>query len=434
MNDFEMELEKLTSFKAIRNVLDGLTLHDLQCADVLKMLYEKRAMVIYDTGTGKTLLTAAAMRLLWNEEPSRRFIMFVKKDQLAQTPEKLKNACGRDVIASAADAKSLDSLFSCDFISYSVLMLTHECLQSRRMMDALFRVKGLYCGVVVDEAHELCNLNHASSASMLSRMVRNFEYCWALTATPVISDVVQLAKLAVLVDPERYPNSRRLELALRRGAFSIKEDSCFFINRNHEDFGAVCDYRGSIEWVQPLPHQKRPMGGAELFQICKGDGAYPQAERLVELILRRKMKSGLIYVQQHEVRKWILPFFDEAGIRYECINGYTKFEDRKRIMHEFNVEKSLDVIVTSVTTALDLDCDYVIFYEFTLDLKQMIGRAHRGLSSKTLDIIFIITDETSEVDYFAGNIMERSLMIRDLLGKNYAEIEDAERSLKERYA
>ena len=100
------------------------------------------------------------------------------------------------------------------------------------------------------------------------------------------------------------------------------------------------------------------------------------------------------------------------------------------IERQFNEEKSLDVVITSVTTALDLDCDYVIFYEFTVDVKQMIGRAHRGLGDKELDVIFIITEDTSEIDYFYDNIYSISMTIKEIMHHDYSELEQVDREIK----
>ena len=93
------------SFDAIKYVLDGVESHPLQCIDVMKMLYNKKSVVVYDTGLGKTVLSAAVMKLLWRENPSRKFIFVGMHDQLVQTPQKLENMCGRRVIAADASAK-----------------------------------------------------------------------------------------------------------------------------------------------------------------------------------------------------------------------------------------------------------------------------------------------------------------------------------------
>ena len=52
----EKDLCSRQSFDAIKYVLDGVELHPLQCIDVMKMLYNKKSVVVYDTGLGKTCL------------------------------------------------------------------------------------------------------------------------------------------------------------------------------------------------------------------------------------------------------------------------------------------------------------------------------------------------------------------------------------------
>ena len=79
MSNIRDALSSMTSFEAIKFVLNGIALHDLQCVDIMKMLYQKKAIVSYDTGTGKTLLASAAIRLLYDEDPTRKFVIFVKK-------------------------------------------------------------------------------------------------------------------------------------------------------------------------------------------------------------------------------------------------------------------------------------------------------------------------------------------------------------------
>lgn len=429
----ESELCSRNSFDAIKDVLTGYTLHPLQCIDVMKMLAAKRCIVIYATGKGKTLLASAAMKLLWNENADRRFIMFVKKAQLIQTPKKIQDSCGREVLYSASDAVSLRKVLQQDYTRYSILMLTHECLGNEAVMSELFKARDKYCGVIIDEAHELNNLYGAQSASMLASIVNSFEYCWALTATPIVSSIAQLARLAAIVDCKRFPDYQALKRYLVKSVNGVEEIPWFFIKRDGSDFGGKLDYRGAVAWADPMPHQRVECGGNELMALCKGDGAVNQAELLVSLIRERKGNHGLVYVNQHKVREWILPFLERAGIRFDCINGKTSDARRAEIMRRFNDTDELDVVVTSVTTAVDLDCDFVIFYEFTLEVKQMIGRAHRGLGDKVLEIIFVITDDTGEVDYFLHNVLARSEMISRILKMDYSEMEDAKRDIEWRY-
>ena len=423
MTSLEAQLAEMKSFEAIKYVLNDIVLHDLQCIDVMKMIASKRAIVSYVTGLGKTVLAAAVMKLLWNEDPTRKFIFFGTFDQLSQTPAKLEKMLGRKVISSFASADSIEQLFAEGYENYSVLFLTHGVLHKDSIMNSLFKHKDLYTGIFIDEAHRLSNTGSASSANVMAGVARQFEYCFALTATPITTAVKQMAKLACIVDSTRFKNPARLGNDLLAGRYLVDEEPCFFINRGRAEFGSEAKYNAKVEWVEPLPHQKTECGGYKLFLQCKGPGAVPQAYALVKLIKEREGRRGLIYVNQHEVREWILPFLDDAGIRYECVNGHTKLEERARIMQAFNVDKTLDVVVTSVTTALDLDCDFVIFYEFTVDVQQMIGRAHRGLGNKEMDVIFVVTENSSETDYFFNNIYNISMVIQDILHQDYSVVE-----------
>ena len=430
MNELEKELSEMDSFDAVKFILNDITLDSLQCIDIMKMLASKHALISYATGLGKTILSAAVMRLLWNEDNNRRFIFFGKFAQMSQTPEKLEKYCGKKVIASFATEQSIKTLIADRFTDYDVLFLTHHVLYNEAFMNWLFRNRSRYCGIFVDEAHELGNVNNTKAANILAGMSNQFEYFYAMTATPITTSTDQLAKLANMVDSKRYPSIATLKHKLNRGSFSIEDDPCFFINRTRADFGSETDYKGIVEWVNPLPHQKKECGGSQLFQLCKGAGAFPQAKALVRLIAERKGKRGLVYINQHSVRAWVLPFLDDAGIRYACVNGETKLKERTDIMRKFNEEDAYDVVITSVTEALDLDCDYVIFYEFTVDVEQMIGRAHRGLGNKSLDVIFVVTLDSGEIDYFYNNIFEISMTIKNLLRRDYSELEQVNEEIK----
>ena len=75
-----------------------------------------------------------------------------------------------------------------------------------------------------------------------------------------------------------------------------------------------------------------------------------------------------------------------------------------------------------MTESLNIDADVVVFYEFTTLVKQVIGRAHRGLAGKLLEIAFVITRDSDEVEYFMKYIYARSLAVQKLLQKDYSEL------------
>lgn len=104
MNEIEKYLCEKDSYHAINDVLNEITLHDRQCVDIVKFLYAERSMFLYDTGTGKTLIAAAIMKMLKHANPGMFSVMIVLKDQLLQTPDKLKRYADLKVLTTYADS------------------------------------------------------------------------------------------------------------------------------------------------------------------------------------------------------------------------------------------------------------------------------------------------------------------------------------------
>ena len=89
-------------------------------------------------------------------------------------------------------------------------MITEECLLNKKVMDYLYSYRDKMISVIIDEAHKLNNFNSAQSSSMLRALLSKVRYACALTATPIVTSSFQLARLAHLLRPERYPNPKRL--------------------------------------------------------------------------------------------------------------------------------------------------------------------------------------------------------------------------------
>lgn len=428
-SELEKKLCRLQSYKAISGILENDILHDLQSIDILKMIAHKKAIVLYDTGLGKTYLASTVIKMLHNRNPKMKFIMFVTKNQLLQTPQKIKKLTGLSVMSTDGEYDSVNSFINIA-LGYTVNLVTYSCLENQTFLDFLYENKNRYDCIFIDEAHKLNNFVKATTANIIYSMVKNFEYRYALTATPITTNLEQLARLASIFDYDTYHDYHKLELALKYKSYSMDDDPCFFINRCAKDFGRVTPPKGIIVWIDPMDYQRED-DKTDIFKLCKGEGAEEQATDLAQLIKFNDGKRGLVYINRHATREWVLPYLDKYGITYRCINGKTSEKDRKHILKEFNENKSIDVIITSVTEALDLDCEYVIFYEFTVDIKQMIGRAQRGFADKKLFVFYMITRYTREVDYFYNNIFKRCELAAHVLHKDYSEITDLEDELLE---
>lgn len=420
MTVLEKQVASLDSYDAIDSILQGRVMHPLQCVDALKLIAGKHALLLNDTGTGKTTLMCAVMMLLWREDPSRKFLVLVMKDQLVQTPAEFQALTGKVVVSSASDAKSVKELLNKPLDYCNVIMLTHECLRSQLVMEEVYKRRESITGVFIDEAHKLNNFTDSGTGEVVRSFCKAFEYCWGLTATPIVTKVEQLARLASIVMPDKFPSAAKLTRALKNGSFDIEDEPCRFVNRLHSDFGCECDYKGGVFYIEPTLEQQTKYNSLE----CKDVGNENCRQALVSVLEALRGYRGLVYVRRHKVRKWLMEELNKIeGIRFAEANGMTSKKDKELVMRQFNEEKSVDVVVSSLTTSINLDSDFVVFYEYPPDYKQMIGRTHRGFNDKHLEVVFMVVRNSAEEEFFANNVVGRAVVAQSIAHKEYKELD-----------
>jgi superfamily II DNA or RNA helicase len=409
------------SYHAMRDMLeDGTVLGDWQCIDVVKCWIHRRNILTYETGMGKTYVIAAAMRGFINQVPSRRFVMFIENSQIIQTPDDIRRLTGLSVLAVTGQADDVySSLVNSNFLKYQVLMLTHSTLQNRQVMSLLYQHIKAYFGVVVDEAHKLSNFTQSISGSMMRALLRNFEARFMLSATPATTSVDQIARLIHMIDWEALPDVKDYIRDMENGSKPAEDFPELFIDRDRRSLGISNNYEPHVSVLEPHEWQKTIKGNSAAATI-KGEGAYNLVNEVMRVIRSNAGKRGLIYIRNHSIREWIIPFLEKEGFAVDYINGrITSREKRSQIQTDFAKGK-LDLVITSVTTGLNLDCEYVIFLNFTADIKQMIGRAERGLNPKTLHLYFIFIGDTVEIPQFMETIYNKSLIIQEVMKRDYS--------------
>lgn len=421
-NTLYSQVSKLESYEAISQIVPGYKLEGFQSADLLKALFFKRYILAYDTGLGKTLMAGAFIKALRNYNKRNKFIMFVTNGSLEQIARNLKKYTGCKITTTTAESKIVDKkLLARDFLTSDIVLLTHECLNNPTVMYIMYQARKHFTGVIVDEAHLVSNIQGAQSAMALFHMLKNFQYVLALTATPITTNVSQLVNLMYQVNRATVPNLRSTEDVIMKSGLEYYRN--LISVRTRKDLGITSNYVPHVHMVTPAEHQLGACG-TNLFDITKGEGAYPQVNELIKIIKSYPSEKGLVYINRHATREFVVKELEKAGIKYDCINGKTSRKDKVKAQNAFN-NNELDVLILSDVTSLDLDCSYVILYEFTVHMRQFVGRGHRGLNPKTLHIHFIFTTHTLEPAFFLKNIWERSLIVKSVLGQDIKYIADA---------
>ena len=372
---------------------------------------------MYDTGMGKTYVAAGFLKALKNAKEGDKFLMFVTNSQINEFSKEIKRITGLRCVCFTESPSYV--INPADIDSSDVVIMTHGCLNVVEHMRALSFYLDRFSAVVVDELHLVSNFNESKRGSMLQSILLRFKYRLGLTATPITTDEQQLAKALHMINPDAVPNWKQLTLDIKNYGASIIDPSLrdLFIVRQRDKN----NHKGHLIEIDCMPHQKGAKGES-LFYTTKGYGASNQHEMAYLITELHKGKRGLIYVNLTLVQRALQEALTNYGVRSIIINGrITDRAERTKLCERYR-SGEFDVVITNITEAIDLTSDYVVFYEYTSHVKQVIGRAERTLESKELPIYVLITKETDEFDYFYRNVYSKCQIVEDILGMNLSEI------------
>ena len=397
----------------LQNVLPSVELPEFQLIGMHETFTNQKMLLGFDTGMGKTYTYAGIVRGLLNRNPEKKHVLIIINDSIEQVPKDVSSLCEVSVQAfnGAEDTTGRLKFF---WGRTSIFCLTLEAFRVQGVVEFLFQKLPEIESLVIDEAHHASNWNTSDTAFMLRAFAKWVPYVVELSATPMTRESKQFYRLQNLLD--RNASMHRDETF--RGRYVDR-----YLPVNREDYELKGNYTPTLVIVKPTLEQMQPQHGI-VFKSIKGTGATPQIKALVETVKERlsRGKRVLVYVHYHDTREWVENNFQDQGIGYVALHGrIRKREERQQILDEFR-QGNVDVLVTSVTESLNIEADVVIFYEFTTAVKQVIGRAHRGLKGKDLEVVFVITENSDEVEFFLKYIYERSLTIQKLLQKDYSEL------------
>jgi superfamily II DNA or RNA helicase len=418
-----LEVKKRGSFDAFTHLCDGFEAAAFQAVSVLLWLYSKRGLFMFDPGLGKTYAIAMGIKALFGTDPGMKCIFFIKKSQITQTSNDIKWYTGLRVATCTAEQEQIATTLVKHVDSYDVLMLTHDALQSDLVCAILTEIVGAFRIAVVDEAHFLQNVRDSDRVVVLAAIVARMEYVAFLTATPFLSKAEQYSSLLSIMDPATFSRTDKLTKLIRNGHRLDELYPLQIYNYDRAALGISNTYNVHVLWVEPHDFQKNLDPSSNTYlQKARGPGAENQVAELLRIIQLQKLggKKGIVFVYYHETREWLLPHLDAGGVRYGCIHGRTPQAEKDDVQRRFN-DNLLDCVVISVTTSINLDCDYVYFYQYTLEIKQILGRGERGLNPKTMELFFLFSRGTRDAEHFLNSVYRLSAEVRAWIGKEYSE-------------
>ena len=409
------DIDGLQTYQALADITTP-SLRDYQCVDLLHLLSVKTFVCMYDTGLGKTFLAGGFLKALKNAKEGNKFLIFTTNAFMEGFAKEITNITGLRCVCYTESPSYV--LSPVQLSSVDVVVMTHGCLNVPEHMRALSFYLSEFSAIVVDELHLVSNFNESKRGSMLQSILSRFEYKLGLTATPITTDEQQLAKALHLINPSAVPDWKKFTLDIKNYGSSIIDPSLrdLFIVRQRE----YNNHKGYLLEVNPLPHQ-RGAKGEGMFYDTKGYGATNNHEAVYQLTQIHNGQRGLIYSNLKLVQSALCEALLERGVKALVINGDMSREKKSQLAESYR-NGDYDVVITNITESIDLTSDYVVFYEYTSHVKQVIGRAERTLESKSLPIYILVTKETDEMDYFYRNVYCKCQIVEDILDMDLSEI------------
>lgn len=402
--------------------------------DGIKFLIERQsALLADDMGTGKTVQSALACRLLFQRGIIRKTLIVAPLSVLAQWDRELEKwapCLKTTVVRGTAEHRKL-----CWKMPAHIWITTYDTL--RQDIDQVVKINSITVGqannqnfdlVILDEAQRI--KNHSAG---VSQSVRRLKCCyrWALTGTPIENRISELASIFAFLKPKLFPN------------YDVSPDNAkkliapFFLRRRKEDvlkdLPAKEEFpipirlgdeqqrtydRMEKERVVALQSQQKEITAhnivtliGELKKICNRDpetGKSAKFDWLKENIpdICDSGDKVLIFTQYRQDKfggtDWLATELDEFGtLNYSEANSDRK---KQQMLDAFERDPNKSIFLGHPRTAgLGLNqlvaANYVIHFDHWWNpavTNQATARAHRPNQKKNVFVYHLWVEDTIE--------------------------------------
>lgn len=401
-----------------------------QCFCIEHALITKGTLISLGTGLGKTYTAMGYILALKEMFEHKKALYICMPISIEQAEQDFKQNTDLKILTLTGQEKDIRK-FLRSSKDFDVLIISYQTLYNKEFANYLLTIFNSISCCVVDEAHNISQ--NSLISSFIEILLKKIEYRILLTATPITVSPEQVITLMNILDPKMFPEGDKF---LRK--YEIRDENTFeVLDYKHLDDLSNLIYSRYVYWerselgikgnpktypilVKPTDEEQENCSLLNIPTILKGRKNSNQVEVIKALLKDLKAKNliGLIYASRINNCNMLKEVCTELGIKAEILNGTEESKkNRQSILKNFHNLK-YDVLITSLTTSLNLDCDYVIFWENTNLSQQVIGRCQRGFMPKDLLIYFILTENTVELKQFDKNVWRRNKWLREALGKD----------------
>lgn len=434
-------------FMKNKDLIDNGSLMWFQSFAVEHTMISKSTLLSLGTGLGKTITACAFSNRVINENPNTKVMFICLPESIEQVENDFANYTSRTICSVTGETASINELqFNIDsseivIVSYQAFYNPYFC---NIIIEYLYNDRR-FSAVVADEVHEISQESLINS--IMNSFIPKIEYKLFLTATPITVEPEQFITILNLLDslifqegkdflkPYRILDPETFEVVDYRNLNNLSNNLFpHYVSWTRAELGINGTYHPELIMVKPDKEQLEA-GLLDIPTIIKGKKNSNQTKVLLELCksLKSEYKKGLIYASRHENSNMLLDILLANGIKAFVLNGesYNK-KQRSTVLNDFANNK-YDVLITNLTTSLNMDSDFLIYWENTNRAIQMLGRCERGFVPKDLYIYYILTEDTVELMQFYKNVYRRCKWLKEALDKDINIFERFNNALKEYY-
>lgn len=429
-NIIKQTSEDFPDYLKHEDILESITLTWFQCMCVEHALVSKGTLCSLATGLGKTATSAGYVYREQEENPGKLSLFFCLPESLEQTLADYSSYLNKNIVAISGAASDVYTLINTPLNKIDVVIVSYEATYNIQFANWLTRNLDNVCCAVFDEVHMISQDSLVNS--FCTQLCRRLKSKLFLSATPITVSPEQVIVLMNMLDEIFIPTGKKL-----LKPYEIRDPETFevidykeldslatsmyprYISWDRKELGLQGNYKPHLLLVQPTEEQML-CSYNDIETVIKGQRNSNQMEVIKAVVQDRKAndKVGLIYCDTRANSDMLCEELRKIGIKAFVANGKAENKKIRNAVLKLFRQRDIDVVITNLTTSLNLDCDYVAFWENTNKAVQMLGRCERGFKIKDLDIYFILTENTVEVTQFSKNVYRRCKWLGEALSKD----------------
>ena len=446
------DLLKTDEVPQLERILDGVKLAPFQTKGAAFAFLSNKALIGDDPGLGKTLQTAAYLRLHQFHGTLKKILVVTEKSAVFQFMAEIYKTTGLVLLPVYGDAIKIDRILkNLDYRQFDGIITTHSAVGVGNQFLRLFlKYKHDFNTIVYDESSVLATQG-SQRYYVAQGLFRYFENKLMLNGTALTTKLDQIHNQIRILDPKALPSmykvnkeygvfekarfGRRFTLTKYKNTRDyIERLRYYYIGRSRSDVNIITDYRPQLHIVDQTDMQRQLCNNSNYMQVLFNPSGLikpnmneiPALKKLIELTEERlKLGNVVIFAEYINIKPVIRALLKKhiwnarVGIIDDAISSSEGLDRETERLKFENGE--YNILIINITKSLNLgSANSMIFYTIPYDVYQAVLRIDRGVISKKKYYDFIVYDDSKQLNDITGRFLESEKLMNDALRKDYS--------------